>query len=366
MYAQAYFAYDSKKAGGVTRSHLRFGKSPIRSTYYISNADFISCSLDAYMFKYDMVRNIKDGGTFLLNTTFSKEEIVEHMPNRMKAQLAKKHAKFYIINATKIAQEIGMGRRTNTILQSAFFALNEQIMPLSQSVDLMKAFAKKSYSKKGDAVVELNYKAIDAGKDGIVEVTVDPAWAELPFDSTRKLTGDEYFDNHVAVINGLEGYDMPVSAFTGDFLLDGSIRNNVAFEEKRTIAVQVPTWHPENCIQCGICSFVCPHATIRPFLLTDEEVANAPMEFKTVPAMGKGVENMKYRIQVTPANCVGCGLCVVECPGKAGNKALEMVDINEKLDQEPLADYLFKQIDYKTEFFPKDTVKGSQFLMPYF
>ena len=366
QYAQAYFAYDSKKAGGVTRSHLRFGNSPIRSTYYINNADFISCSLDAYMFKYDMVRNLKDGGTFLLNTTFSKEEIVHHMPNRMKAQLAKKHAKLYIINATKIAQEIGMGRRTNTILQSAFFALNEQIMPLETSLELMKAFAKKSYGKKGDAIVQLNHKAIDAGKDGMEEITVDPSWAELPYDANRKLTGDEYFDNHVAVINGLEGYDMPVSAFTKYNLLDGSIRNNVAFEEKRTIAVQVPTWHPENCIQCGICSYVCPHATIRPFLLTDEEVANAPMEFETIGAMGKGVENLKYRIQVSPANCVGCGLCAVECPGKAGNKALEMVDINEKLDEEPLADYLFKHTEYKSNYFSTDTVKGSQFLMPYF
>ncbi len=366
QYAQAYFAYDSKKAGGVTRSHLRFGNSPIRSTYYINNADFISCSLDAYMFKYDMVRNLKDGGTFLLNTTFSKEEIVHHMPNRMKAQLAKKHAKLYIINATKIAQEIGMGRRTNTILQSAFFALNEQIMPLETSLELMKAFAKKSYGKKGDAIVQLNYKAIDAGKDGMEEITVDPSWADLPYDANRKLTGDEYFDNHVAVINGLEGYDMPVSSFTKYNLLDGSIRNNVAFEEKRTIAVQVPTWHPENCIQCGICSYVCPHATIRPFLLTDEEVANAPMEFETIPAMGKDVAEMKYRIQVSPANCVGCGLCAVECPGKAGNKALEMVDINEKLDEEPLADYLFKHTEYKSNYFSTDTVKGSQFLMPYF
>ena len=366
QYAQAYFAYDSKKAGGVTRSHLRFGKSPIRSTYFINNADFISCSLDAYMFKYDMVRNLKDGGTFLLNTTFSKEEIVHHMPNRMKAQLAKKHAKLYIINATKIAQEIGMGRRTNTILQSAFFALNEQIMPLETSLELMKAFAKKSYGKKGDAIVQLNYKAIDAGKDGMEEIAVDPSWAELPYDANRKLTGDEYFDNHVAVINALEGYDMPVSAFTKYNLLDGSIRNNVAFEEKRTIAVQVPTWHPENCIQCGICSYVCPHATIRPFLLNEEEVAAAPMEFETLQAMGKGVEQLKYRIQVSPANCVGCGLCAVECPGKAGNKALEMVDINEKLDEEPLAEYLFKHTEYKSDYFSTDTVKGSQFLMPYF
>ncbi|MEF9962368.1 MAG: pyruvate:ferredoxin (flavodoxin) oxidoreductase [Erysipelotrichaceae bacterium] len=366
QYAQAYFAYDSKKAGGVTRSHLRFGKSPIKSTYYINNADFISCSLDAYMFKYDMVKNLKDGGSFLINTTFSKEEIIEHMPNRMKSQLAKKHAKFFIINATAIAQEIGMGRRTNTILQSAFFALNEQIMAYDMAVDLMKKAAKKSYAKKGDAVVELNYKAIDAGKAGIVEIEVQSDWANLTYNATRKLTGDEYFDNHVAVINGLEGYDLPVSAFTKYNLLDGSIRNNVAFDEKRTIAVQVPTWHPENCIQCGICSFVCPHATIRPFLLSDEEVASAPMEFKSLPAMGKGVEGFKYRIQVSPDNCVGCGLCVTECPGKGGNKALEMVDINKKLAQAPLADYLYKETEYKTDFFPVDSVKGSQFAMPYF
>lgn len=366
QYAQAYFAYDSKKAGGVTRSHLRFGKSPIHSTYYINNADFISCSLDAYVFKYDMAANLKKGGTFLLNTTFTAEELEEHLPNRMLATLAKKNAKFYIIDATKIAQEIGMGRRTNTILQSAFFALNEQIMPYAEAVEYMKGAAKKSYSKKGDEIVQLNYKAIDSGKDGLVEIAVKPEWADLTYDSTCALTGDKYFDEHVAPINGLEGYDLPVSAFTKFNLLDGSIRNNVSYLEKRTIAVQVPTWDPESCIQCGFCSYVCPHATIRPFLLTEEEIKNAPMEFKTIKAMGKGVENLQYRIQVSPDNCVGCGLCVVECPGKGGNKALKMVDINAKLDQAPLADYLYKGTEYKTEYFPVDTVKGSQFAMPYF
>ena len=259
-----------------------------------------------------------------------------------------------------------MGRRTNTILQSAFFALNEQIMPYEKAVELMKYMAKKSYSKKGDEIVQLNYKAIDQGKNGLVEIEVKPEWAQLSYDSGRKLTGDEYFDNHVMAINSLEGYDLPVSNFMKHDILDGSIHNSVSFKEKRTIAVQVPTWDPNNCIQCGFCSFVCPHATIRPFLLTDEEIANAPMEFKTIQAMGKGVENLKYRIQVSPANCVGCGLCVVECPGKGGNKALKMVDINEKLDQEPLADYLFKHTEYKTNYFPVDTVKGSQFAMPYF
>lgn len=366
LYAQAYFAYDSKKAGGATRSHLRFGKTPIKSTYYVQHADFISCSLDAYLFKYDMLRNLKKGGTFLLNTTFNKEELISNMPNRVKSQLAKKEAKFYIIDGTKIAEEIGMGRRTNTILQSAFFALNEQIMPYDQAVEYMKTAAKKSYSKKGEEIVLLNYKAIDSGKAGLVSVEVDPTWSELKFDESRSLSNDKYFDEHVAVINALEGYDLPVSAFMKHGLLDGSMRNNVSYNEKRTIATQVPTWKPENCIQCGFCSFVCPHATIRPFLLNEDEIKNAPMAFKTMNAMGKGLDNLQYRIQVSPDNCVGCGLCVVECPGKAGNKALEMTDIKAKLDQVPLADYLYKETEYKTDYFAVDTVKGSQFAMPYF
>ncbi len=366
QYVQAYFAYDSKKAGGVTRSNLRFGKSPIRSTYYINRADFISCSLDSYMFKYDLLKSLKKGGTFLLNTTFSAEEIVKQMPNRMKVQLAKHNAKFYIIDATEIASSIGMGRRTNTILQSAFFALNEQIMEYATAMDLMKYAAKKSYSKKGNEIVELNYKAIDAGKDGLVEITVDAAWLDLPFNTTHAKTGDEYFDNHVSVINRLEGNDMPVSAFMKYDLLDGSLRNNVSYKEKRTIATQVPTWHPESCIQCGFCSYVCPHGTIRPFMLTDEEVKNAPKDFKTIKAMGKGCEDFAYRIQVSPDNCVGCGLCVVECPGKAGNKALEMVDIKEKLDQAPLADYLYKETKPKLGFHSVNLVKESQFMTPYF
>ena len=366
LYSQAYFAYDSKKAGGVTRSHLRFGPSPIRSTYYIQNADFVSCSLDAYCFKYDMVRNLKKGGTFLLNTTFSPTELQKHLPNRMLATLAKKQAKFYIIDATRIAQEIGMGRRTNTILQSAFFALNEQIMSYDKAVDYMKQAAKKSYSKKGDDVVQMNYKAIDSGKSGLVEIVVDSAWAELNFDANRTMTGDAYFDNHVSVINALGGYDLPVSNFTQYGILDGSLNNNVSFKEKRTIATQVPAWDTDHCIQCGFCSYVCPHATIRTFLLTEEEINNAPIACETIPALGKDTSNVKFRVQVSPANCVGCGLCVVECPGKGGNKALVMSDINEQLEQEKLADYLYKEVEYKTQYFPINTVKGSQFAMPYF
>ena len=366
LYAQAYFAYDSKKAGGVTRSHLRFGQSTIKSTYYIKNADFISCSLDSYLLKYDMIKDLKEGGTFLLNTTFKAEEIEKRIPNRVLAQLAKKHAKFYIIDATYIAQNIGMGRRTNTILQSSFFALNTQIMTYEKSLELMKYMAKKTYSKKGHEIVELNYKAIDSGKEGLIEINVKPEWANLTYSVDRVLRGDEYFDNHVMEINTLGGYDLPVSNFLKHNILDGSLHNDVSFDEKRTIAVQVPTWNEENCIQCNFCSYVCPHATIRPFLLTDEEVSNAPKEMKTIKAMGKGVEGLGFRIQVSPANCVGCGLCVTECPGKAGNKALTMSDINIELPEEENANYLYKKLEYKTQYFDVNTVKGSQFQMPYF
>ena len=371
MYAQGYYAYDSKKAGGVTRSHLRFGSNPIHKTYYINNADFISVSLDSYMFKYDLASNLKKGGTFLLNTTFDKDEIVKHMPNRLKKELADKDAKFYIIDANKIADEIGMGRRTNTILQSAFFALNPQILPYDKAVDLMKKAAKKSYGKKGDDIVQLNYKAIDMGKDGLVEVAVDKDWSNLPVGSLRTPTGDAYWDEYADQINGLNGYNMAVSAFTKNGVLDGTMQNNIAFNEKRAIAVHVPEWDPENCIQCGFCSFVCPHATIRTFALTPEEIAGAPMEFKTIPLMGKVADeykdkDLRFRVQVSPSNCVGCGLCANECPGKKGNKALKMVDVNSQLYLDPLADYLFKHTEYKNGLFPKNTIKGSQFLMPYF
>ena len=366
LYAQAYFQYDSRKAGGVTRSHLRFGPTPIRSTYYVTNIDFVSCSLDSYALKYDMIAELKDGGTFLLNTTLDPEEVVDYIPNRMKYQLAKKHAKFYIINATKICAEIGMGRRTNTTLQSAFFALNEQIMPYDQALDLMKQAAKKSYGRKGDDIVEMNYKAIDAGKAGLVQVEVKPEWAELdPFFEIPK-TGNAYMDEYVNKIGNLQGYDMPVSAFTKFGVLDGSMNNNASYNEHRNIAAFVPKWNPDNCIQCGFCSFVCPHATIRQFLLTDEEIAKAPQEFATIKAMGKGVENLKFRIQVSPDNCVGCGLCAKECPGKGGNKALTMVDVKEQLPEAPLADYLFQETEYKSQYFPTTTPKGVQFLKPYF
>ena len=369
QYAQAYFAYDSRKAGGVTRSHLRFGKTPIRSAYYVQNANFISCSLDTYLFKFDMIKNLKEGGTFLLNTDMSDEEIVKVMPNRTKYLLAKKHAKFYVIDANKIASEIGMGRHTNTILQASFFYLNQDIMPYAEANKWMKKFAEKSYAKKGQEVVELNWKAIDAGTEGLREVKVDPSWASLEPKFERKLTGDEYFDTYVAVMGNLGGDDLPVSKFTEWELLDGTMNPDITYKEQRSIADRVPLWHKEDCIQCNQCAFVCPHATIRPFLLNEEELANAPELVKNDVKPAMGVPGHQYRIQVSPRNCVGCGLCVAECnANKAGKNAIEMVEAKSQFAQEEAAEYLFKHVSYKADKLPaalQETPKGVGFLMPY-
>ena len=371
QYAQAYFAYDSRKAGGVTRSHLRFGKSPIRSTYYVQNADFVSCSLDTYLYKFDMIRNLKKGGTFLLNTDMSDEQLIATMPNRVKYQLATKNAKFYVIDANKIAGEIGMGRRTNTTLQAAFFYLNQNIMPYDEAQKWMKKFAEKSYAKKGQEIVEMNYKAIDAGASGLREIKVDPEWAKLSPKVERQLTGDDYFDSYVAVMGNLEGDLLPVSKFQEFELLDGTMENNITFRERRSIADRVPLWHKENCIQCNQCAFVCPHATIRPILMDDAELEKAPELVKegVLNAMGPGLQGLKYRIQVSPRNCVGCGLCVSECmANKTGKVALEMVEAKSQFPQEDAAAYLYKNVAYKANRLPaamQATVKGVGFMMPY-
>ena len=369
QYAQAYFAYDSRKAGGVTRSHLRFGKSPIHSTYYVQNADFVSCSLDTYLFKFDMLRNLKKGGTFLLNTDMDDATLLKNMPNRVKYQLATKEAKFYVIDANKIAGEIGMGRHTNTILQASFFYLNQDIMPYNEANKWMKKFAEKSYAKKGQDVVEMNWKAIDAGTEGLREVKVDPAWAKLSPKAEVKLTGDDYFDSYVAVMGNLGGDDLPVSKFLEYELLDGTMQNDITFREKRSIADRVPLWHPEACIQCNNCAFVCPHATIRPFLLDEKELEAAPAIVKEQTLNAMGVPGMKYRLQVSPRNCVGCGLCVTECnANKIGKNALEMVEAKSQFPQEEGAEYLYKHVTYKADKLPaalQATVKGVGFLMPY-
>lgn len=364
LFVQAYFAYDSKKAGASTRSHLRFGKTPIKSSYYVKEADFISASMDTFLMQYDMLSNIKKGGTFLLNTSFPKEEIERFLPNRIKAQLSEKNCKFYIIDATKIAQEIGIKRRTNTILQSAFFALNESIIPFEKAREYLKDAISHSYAKGGEEVILANYKAVELGAENLVEIEVKEEWKSLNYN--RKVKKEDTFSTYIEEVNSLNGYSLPVSTFTKENRLDGTLLPNAAFDEHRKIATQVPKWIPENCIQCGFCTFVCPHATIRAFLLNGEEIENAPQDFESLKALGKDVGELKFRIQVSPDNCVGCTLCVTECPGKGGKKALEMVDVEEMMHEAPLANYLYQKTTYKTEYFSTDTVKGAQFAMPYF
>ena len=382
LYSQAYFAYDSKKAGGVTRSHLRFGPTPIHSPYYINKADFISSSQESYAFKFDMVRDLKDGGTFLLNTTMSADEVEDKLPNRMLKGLADKHAKFYIINANAIARETHMGTHTNTILQSAFFKLNEQIMPYSKSLQLMEDSARTTYARKGEDVVNNNIAAINKGASGLVEVTVKPEWSNLSSKGALYAeTGDAYYDGYVQKINALEGYDMKVSEFMDPELLDGTMKEDVSFREVRNIAAYVPEWNADKCIQCGQCAFACPHATIRPFLMTPEECAEASkianengfeLTYKDPsPLYGKAKEEgLKFRIQLATENCVGCGVCITVCPvgdgTKENPKALVAKPIATQTKQEPVADYLYKKTPEKPQYGNGNTVAGVSLEKPYF
>lgn len=367
LYAQAYFAYDSKKSGGVTRSHLRFGKDPIRSTYLVSHPHFVSCSQDSYLDKYDMLNGLREGGVFLLNTVHPANEIVDNIPNSVKKLLADKKAKFYIIDAVTLANKIGLGRRTNTILQSAFFKLNEQIMPYAKSQELMKKYAEKMYSRKGDAIVKLNWDAIDSGADKLVEITVDPAWSKLK-PETKKDRGvrPEFVSRIADPVNAIKGDELPVSAFLG--YEDGTMDNGAAAYEKRGIANFVPKWLDDNCIQCNQCAFVCPHAVIRPFLATEEEVKNAPQGTKLLKPIGKGLEGLEYRIQISPLDCTGCEVCVKACPGKKGNKALQMVPIAEQVEANEVekTNYFFDKVSYKDSLVGTNNVKNSQFAQPLF
>ena len=378
QYAQAYFQYDSRKAGGTTRSHLRFGKEPIHSEYYVKNADFISCSLDTYIFKFDIISNLKEGGTFLLNTNMDDETLVKSMPNRMKHLLAKKHAKFYVIDANKLAAECHMGRHTNTTLQAAFFKLSPSIMDYEEAEKWMKKFAQKSYEKKGMDIVKNNWDAIDAGPKGLREIKVDPEWINLPYNKVApEDTGDTYYDEYVEVIDRLDGDELPTSAFTKHELLDGTMNENITFRQKRAIADRVPLWDPAYCIQCNQCSFVCPHATIRPYLLSEAEVEAAPEIVKSglKPALGTKDKTLKFRIQVSTENCIGCGLCVSECMAnkaakKAGNDhyALKMVDAHGQASQQIGADYLYYHVVEKKGELPpamEYSVKGLGFKKPY-
>ena len=367
-YAQAYFAYDSKKSGGVTRSHLRFGKNPIRSPYLVTEADFISCSLDTYIEKYDMLSKLKVGGRFLLNTVKNEEELMQFMPNSFKKELAKKNAKLYIIDAISLAREIGLGNRTNTIMQSSFFKLNEQIMPYEEAKELMKKYAHKAYIKKGQAIVDMNYKAIDLGAEGLKEIKVDPAWANLPLEKVVERPNLPKFVKEIAnPVNAIKGYDLPVSTFN-DFV-DGTMTPGSAAYEKRYIAPFVPVWNSDNCIQCNQCSFSCPHGVIRPFLVTPEEEAKAPKSASYLNANGRGLEGLKFTIQISAADCTGCEVCVNTCPGKKQNKALSMVPIDEVIHQgkDKEAEYFFENVTYKSDLVDiTANAKNSQFAQPLF
>ena len=364
-YIQAYFQYDSKKTGGVTISHLRFGDKPIKSPYYINKADFVACHNPSYVVKgYKMVNDVKPGGIFMINCQWTDEELDHHMPAEAKRYIAKNNIQLYTINAIDKAIEIGMGKRTNTILQSAFFAL-ANIMPKDDAIRFMKEAAKKSYAKKGDAVVEMNYKAIDAGADALHKVEVPASWADAQdaADNTV-LEGNpatvKMVKEIMEPVAKMDGDSLPVSAFMDH--VDGQFEQGASAYEKRGVAVMVPEWLPENCIQCNQCAFVCPHATIRPFALTADEVAKAPAAFKGKQMTGKGCENYTFAMTVSPLDCMGCGVCVNVCP--APNKALKMVPQKSQTAHQDVFDYAVANIRKKDGMMAETTVKGSQFNQP--
>ncbi|MBS4932185.1 MAG: pyruvate:ferredoxin (flavodoxin) oxidoreductase [Clostridiales bacterium] len=366
MYAQAYFDYDSKKSGGVTISHLRFGKDPIKATYLINKANFVACHMPAYITKYNMVQDLKDGGTFLLNCTWTPEEVGEHLPGQVKKYMADHNIKFYIIDGFKIGKEIGLGGRINTVLQSAFFKL-ANIIPAEDAIQYMKDAATASYSKKGDDIVKMNHEAIEAGANNVVEVPVPAEWANCEAENLLKsVTGDRedvvsYVNSIQNAINSQTGNDLPVSAFV-DYA-DGTLPLGSAAYEKRGVAIDVPVWNPDNCIQCNFCSYVCPHATIRPVALDEEAMKNAP-EYPTLDMTG--VPGVKFAMSVSVLDCTGCGSCANVCPGKKGNKALTMSPIGDNYDKQDMFDYGVK-LDVPTavtDKFKESTVKGSQFKQP--
>ncbi|MBP1926487.1 pyruvate-ferredoxin/flavodoxin oxidoreductase [Sedimentibacter acidaminivorans] len=364
MYAQGYFSYDSKKSGGVTVSHLRFGKSPIKSTYLIDEADFVSVSQQSYVGKYDMITGLKKGGAFLLNTMWTAEELDANLPAEMKKYIATNDIKFYTIDATKIANELGLGNRTNMIMQSAFFKLAD-VIPVDEAVGYLNDSIVKSYGKKGDAIVNMNKSAVEKGITELVKVEVPESWKTASETASEVIEENrpEFIKNVADVMNKQEGDKLPVSTFVGTE--DGTFPAGTSAYEKRGIAVTVPEWIPENCIQCNQCAFVCPHAVIRPMLLNKEEKENAPESFKTIKATGKGFEDLEYRLQISTLDCTGCGNCADICPAK--NKALVMEPIATQADEQiPNWDYATNNVAIKDTLMDKNTVKGSQFCKPYF
>ena len=366
MYAQGYFAYDSKKSGGLTVSHLRFGKTPIKSTYYISKADFVACHNPSYVDKYDIVDDLKEGGSFLLNCPWDTEELSERLPGKMKKILAERHINFYTIDGIKIGKEIGLGGRINTVLQSAFFKIAD-IIPADKAKELMKAAAKKSYMKKGQAIVDMNYAAIDRGMEDLKKVEIPADWANAVDNSVAdQAEGNgalvEYVNEILKPVNAYKGNKLPVSTFMDH--VDGTAPNGSAAYEKRGIAVDVPEWNPENCIQCNRCAIVCPHAVIRPVAMTADELAKAPEDTKSLPMMG--LKDLNFVMTVSTLDCTGCGACAQVCPGKKGAKALTMQSIDSQRPKQAVFDYALTLEDKPEvhEKFKFTTVKGSQFKQP--
>ena len=368
MYAQAYFDYDSKKSGGVTMSHLRFGKKPIKSTYLIHKANFVACHNPSYVNKYNMVQELVDGGTFLLNCSWDMEGLEKHLPGQVKAFIADHNIKFYTIDGIKIGKEIGLGGRINTVLQSAFFKL-ASIIPEEEAIDLMKKAAKATYGRKGDKIVQMNYDAIDAGAKQVVEIEVPESWKSCEDEGlfTPEVKGGKddvvaFVKNIQSKVNAQEGNTLPVSTFT-DYA-DGSTPSGSAAYEKRGIAVDIPVWQSENCIQCNRCAYVCPHAVIRPVALTEDELAKAPEGTKAIDMIG--MPGMKFTMTVSAYDCTGCGSCVNVCPGKKGEKALVMANMEENAAKQDIFDF-GREIEVKPEVvakFKPETVKGSQFKQP--
>ena len=360
-YCQAYFSYDSKKSGGYTSSHLRFGDLPITSPYLVTTPDFVACHVPSYVDKYDVLKGLKPGGSFLLNSVHDVETTCATLPDHMKAYLAKNHINFYIINATKIAAELGLGSRTNTIMQSAFFKI-ANVIPFEKAVEEMKHAILKSYGKKGEDIVNMNYAAVDAGGNAVEKVEVPAEWAQIEdrgFEHASNASYPEFVRKIVEPINGLKGDQLPVSAFNGRE--DGTWDNGTAAYEKRGIAVNVPEWQIANCIQCNQCSYVCPHAAIRPFLATEEEAAASGMDWKQ--GLGETKE-YKFRMQISPLDCTGCGNCVDVCPAK--QKALVMRPLEEQLPQQKNWDYATSKIGYKQVVDKTKSVKNLQFAQPLF
>ena len=367
-YAQAYFSYDSMKSGGLTQSHLRFGDAPIRSTYLVSSADFVACHAPTYVKKYDLTEDLKDGGTFLLNCPWSVEELESQLPAKMKRDLARKHARFYIIDAAKLAGEIGLGKHTNNILQGAFFALTK-VIPMDVAVEDMKKNNYATYFKKaGQKIVDLNDKAVDVGVHAAVKVDVPASWADAQDAPAPQVEATPFVKEIVMPMDRQHGDKLPVSVFQKHGVLDGTWENGTSAYSKRGVATSVPKWDAAACIQCNRCAMSCPHAAIRPVLLTEEEKASVPAEFVTAPAkgLGKDAPAYRFRMQVSPYDCLGCGVCLTVCPAKEKG-ALTMAPFEEMKCEQPL----FDQVAMNEKYLKKDaisdkSVKNAQFAKPYY